>query len=141
MKKNLAAKFIGIFAVIFSAFISSSLLYADAGGTDADSQTAQSTSGQDSQSPSALGQFPQAEVTPVVPSQEAANAHTSLNFPKVKTSQDEEQAKRFAWWPTDAKPGPFKDPDRSGYWWWPEVPGQRSEERRVGKEWRSRWSP
>ena len=116
MKKNLAAKFIGIFAVVFSAFVSSSLLYADVDATDADSQTSQGSS--------ALGQFPPTEVAPVVPSQEAVNANTSLNFPKIKTSQDEELAKRFAWWPTDAKPAPFKDPNRSGYWWWPEVPGQ-----------------
>jgi len=31
---------------------------------------------------------------------------------------------RFKWWPTDAQPGPVKDPDRSGYWWWPSEPGQ-----------------
>ncbi len=113
MKKNLSAKFIGIFVVVFSAFVSSSLLYADVGATDADSQGS-----------AALGQYPQPEVTPVVPSREAVNGNTSINFPKVKTSQDEELAKRFAWWPTDAKPAPFKDPNRSGYWWWPEVPGQ-----------------
>jgi outer membrane protein OmpA-like peptidoglycan-associated protein len=33
-------------------------------------------------------------------------------------------ARKFSWWPTDAKPGPYKDPNRSGYWWWPEVPGE-----------------
>ncbi|GEM_PF-347246 len=47
-----------------------------------------------------------------------------IDFPKVRTAEDEELAKRFAWWPTDAKPAPVKDPDRSGYWWWPEVPGE-----------------
>lgn len=118
MKKNLAAKFIGILTVTFSAFVSNSLLYADAGSADAD------TSRQSSQSSGALGQFPQPEVAPVAPSQETVSANTGLDFPKVKTSQDEELAKRFAWWPTDAKPAPVKDPDRSGYWWWPEVPGQ-----------------
>ncbi len=47
-----------------------------------------------------------------------------IDFPKVKTRADEEQANQFSWWPTDAKPGPVKDPDRSGYWWWPEIPGE-----------------
>lgn len=32
--------------------------------------------------------------------------------------------KRFEWWPTDARPGPVKDPDRGGYWWWPTTPGE-----------------
>lgn len=36
-----------------------------------------------------------------------------------------ELQKRFEWWPTDAKPGPAKDPDRGGYWWWPTEPGQK----------------
>lgn len=126
MKKNLAAKFIGVLAVVFSAFVSSSFLYADAGNTDAaatgpNDPTTQSTSGQGS---AALGQFPQTEVAPIVPSREAVNGNTSIDFPKVKTSQDEELAKKFTWWPTDAKPAPVKDPNRSGYWWWPEVPGQ-----------------
>ena len=31
--------------------------------------------------------------------------------------------KQFSWWPTDAKPGPVKDENRSGYWWWPSKPG------------------
>jgi outer membrane protein OmpA-like peptidoglycan-associated protein len=35
-----------------------------------------------------------------------------------------ELQKRFEWWPTDAKPGPVKDPERSGYWWWPSEPGK-----------------
>lgn len=48
----------------------------------------------------------------------------SVDFPKVQTKEDEKLAKKFEWWPTDAQPGPVKDPDRSGYWWWPEVPGQ-----------------
>lgn len=33
-------------------------------------------------------------------------------------------AQRFRWWPTDAKPAPYEDPEKGGYWWWPEVPGQ-----------------
>lgn len=32
--------------------------------------------------------------------------------------------KRFEWWPTDAKPGPVKDLERGGYWWWPTTPGK-----------------
>lgn len=31
---------------------------------------------------------------------------------------------RFEWWPTDAKPGPVKDSERGGYWWWPAEPGK-----------------
>lgn len=31
---------------------------------------------------------------------------------------------RFEWWPTDAKPGPVKDTERGGYWWWPTEPGE-----------------
>jgi outer membrane protein OmpA-like peptidoglycan-associated protein len=47
-----------------------------------------------------------------------------MDFPKVKSADDEEMADRFSWWPTDAKPAPVKDPVRSGYWWWPDTPGQ-----------------
>ncbi|MGE4357783.1 MAG: OmpA family protein [Candidatus Omnitrophota bacterium] len=36
----------------------------------------------------------------------------------------EELQKQFTWWPTDAKPGPVKDPQRGGYWWWPVIPGE-----------------
>ena len=96
---------------------------------------------EDSGSSSVLGQYPQAEMAPVMPpptmpfnappippSQASASQPTSAgdtsNFPKVQTSQDEEMARKFAWWPTDAKPGPYKDPARSGYWWWPEIPGE-----------------
>lgn len=32
--------------------------------------------------------------------------------------------KKFAWWPTDAKPQPIKDERRGGYWWWPAEPGK-----------------
>ncbi|MBM3254347.1 MAG: LysM peptidoglycan-binding domain-containing protein [Candidatus Omnitrophica bacterium] len=41
-----------------------------------------------------------------------------------KEKEKEELQKRFGWWPTDAKPGPVKDEERGGYWWWPEIPGQ-----------------
>ncbi len=51
-------------------------------------------------------------------------ARPDIDFPKVQTSDDEALAKRFSWWPTDAKPAPVKDGDRSGYWWWPDIPGE-----------------
>lgn len=35
-----------------------------------------------------------------------------------------ELQERFKWWPTDAQPGPVKDEERGGYWWWPREPGQ-----------------
>ncbi len=40
-----------------------------------------------------------------------------------KKTEMEALQKKFEWWPTDAKPGPVKDP-RGGYWWWPSEPGQ-----------------
>ncbi len=41
------------------------------------------------------------------------------------TEEDKEEfARKFEWWPTDAKPAPVQDLDRGGYWWWPEVPGK-----------------
>jgi outer membrane protein OmpA-like peptidoglycan-associated protein len=40
-----------------------------------------------------------------------------------KKAELEALQKKFEWWPTDAKPGPVKDP-RGGYWWWPTQPGQ-----------------
>jgi len=36
----------------------------------------------------------------------------------------DELQKKFSWWPTDAKPGPVKDEERGGYWWWPNQPGK-----------------
>ena len=36
----------------------------------------------------------------------------------------DELQKKFSWWPTDAKPGPVKDTERGGYWWWPNQPGK-----------------
>ncbi len=44
----------------------------------------------------------------------------------------EEHQEKFVWWPTDAKPAPVKDPDRGGYWWWPDKPGE------VGPLWGNR---
>jgi outer membrane protein OmpA-like peptidoglycan-associated protein len=40
-----------------------------------------------------------------------------------KKTELEALQKKFEWWPTDAKPGPVKDP-RGGFWWWPNLPGQ-----------------
>lgn len=42
---------------------------------------------------------------------------------KKKQEIDSTQ-KEFQWWPTDAKPSPQKDENRSGYWWWPKAPGE-----------------
>jgi outer membrane protein OmpA-like peptidoglycan-associated protein len=41
-----------------------------------------------------------------------------------KQAQLDELQKKFAWWPTDAKPAPVKDEQRGGYWWWPAKPGE-----------------
>lgn len=35
----------------------------------------------------------------------------------------QEFQEEFRWWPTDATPGPVKDEDSGGYWWWPNTPG------------------
>ncbi|MFC1576293.1 OmpA family protein [Candidatus Omnitrophota bacterium] len=44
---------------------------------------------------------------------------------KAKQKKEiEELQERFDWWPTDAQPGPVKDEERGGYWWWPTRPGQ-----------------
>lgn len=46
----------------------------------------------------------------------------------LRNSKREEELERlqqrFKWWPTDAQPGPVKDSERSGYWWWPTQPGK-----------------
>ncbi|MFH1046037.1 MAG: OmpA family protein [Candidatus Omnitrophota bacterium] len=50
----------------------------------------------------------------------------------IMSSQEREERRKqeiestqaeFKWWPTDASPGPVKDDQRSGYWWWPTSPG------------------
>jgi outer membrane protein OmpA-like peptidoglycan-associated protein len=41
-----------------------------------------------------------------------------------REQQLKELQQHFEWWPTDAKPGPVKDIDRGGYWWWPLEPGE-----------------
>ncbi len=93
--------------------------------------TAEAVSKQAPADTQALGQFPQPETQPLAPAtpipgmgQEATASQQNINFPKVQTSHDEEMARRFSWWPSDARPAPYKDPERSGFWWWPQVPGQ-----------------
>ena len=53
-------------------------------------------------------------------------AGNSWALDKLERRQQEldQTQKEFSWWPTDAKPAPVKDREQSGYWWWPEVPGQ-----------------
>jgi len=45
------------------------------------------------------------------------------NRDEKRKQEFETLQKRFDWWPTDAQPGPVKDPERGGYWWWPKEPG------------------
>ncbi len=52
--------------------------------------------------------------------------------PDKKEQELEELQKEFAWWPTDAMPGPVKDDVRGGYWWWPTKPGK------IGPLWGNR---
>lgn len=126
MNKHILRQGLSVFLVLgLTNFVSDRVLYADAGVSEDSERAADTSAAADSD---ALGQFPQAEIMPVAQTQTQAalpsgNPH-GLDFPKVKTPQDAELAKQFSWWPTDAKPAPVKDPDRSGYWWWPEVPGE-----------------
>jgi outer membrane protein OmpA-like peptidoglycan-associated protein len=53
----------------------------------------------------------------------ATSSFASDRQERRKKELDELQ-KEFSWWPTDAKPGPVKDPERGGYWWWPNQPGK-----------------
>jgi outer membrane protein OmpA-like peptidoglycan-associated protein len=47
----------------------------------------------------------------------------AANREERKNKEGQQLQERFQWWPTDAKPGPVKDPERGGYWWWPNTPG------------------
>jgi outer membrane protein OmpA-like peptidoglycan-associated protein len=47
-----------------------------------------------------------------------------LSKEERKEQELKELQKHFEWWPTDAKPGPVKDMDKGGYWWWPLEPGE-----------------
>lgn len=46
-----------------------------------------------------------------------------LNKEEKKKQELDNLQKKFEWWPTDARPGPVKDEDQGGYWWWPQEPG------------------
>ena len=41
-----------------------------------------------------------------------------------RQKQLEKLQKKFEWWPTDMRPGPVRDSERKGYWWWPKEPGE-----------------
>ena len=79
----------------------------------ADSGAVSSPSGDETADSNSLKQFPATETAP-----------TAVHFPKVQTPEDEVMAHKFSWWPSDARPGPVKDEVKSGYWWWPDQPGQ-----------------
>ncbi|MBI2094781.1 MAG: OmpA family protein [Candidatus Omnitrophica bacterium] len=139
-KKN--AWFIGMAALCLA--YSPAVLADDGGWDDPGDVVAAEAPSADAQGFKPLSQFPQAEVAPISPApfldngvrgtgtaQQGSPALLSenrspvtLDFPKVKTRQDEILAKKFSWWPTDARPSPVKDGVRSGYWWWPEIPGE-----------------
>jgi outer membrane protein OmpA-like peptidoglycan-associated protein len=111
------------------ADVDPSVVQAQAEDTAADTSSALGQFGSET-APSQLAPYPGAlppYTPPAAPSQNFASQPASASgqdFPKVMTPQDELMAKKFAWWPTDSKPAPYKDPERSGYWWWPEIPGE-----------------
>jgi outer membrane protein OmpA-like peptidoglycan-associated protein len=124
------------FASFASADVDPSAVF-ERSSEDPGTSTDPGASTDDTGASNALGQFPRTEMALVTPpraglvppagmlaSEGAQTAPNDTDFPKIQTAQDEEMARKFAWWPTDAKPGPYKDPDRSGYWWWPEIPGE-----------------
>lgn len=57
------------------------------------------------------------------------HGYYSLSYAESKEEKRDrelqELQKDFEWWPTDAAPGPVKDQERGGYWWWPNVPGEQ----------------
>ncbi len=48
----------------------------------------------------------------------------SLSKEERRKKELEDLQERFRWWPTDATPGPQKDSQMGGYWWWPKTPGE-----------------
>ena len=52
-------------------------------------------------------------------------SHAANGKEERRKQENEEFQKRFEWWPTDAQPGPVKDSESGGYWWWPAEPGQK----------------
>jgi len=67
--------------------------------------------------------FPAKILTLVILITLATSSFASDREERRKKELDELQ-KKFSWWPTDAKPGPVKDEERGGYWWWPNQPGK-----------------
>lgn len=53
-------------------------------------------------------------------------SHADNGKEEKRKQENEEFQKRFEWWPTDAQPGPVKDSEKGGYWWWPAQPGQKT---------------
>ncbi|MFH1397176.1 MAG: OmpA family protein [Candidatus Omnitrophota bacterium] len=52
-----------------------------------------------------------------------AYAEDKLSKEEKNKQELQDLQKEFEWWPTDARPGPVKDDERAGYWWWPQEPG------------------
>ncbi len=98
--------------------------FADVDPTNASEDTDKSALGQYRSETAAAPLMPYPGALPPKTSASQSAAAQKADFPKVQNSQDELMAKKFSWWPTDSKPAPFKDPERSGYWWWPEIPGE-----------------
>jgi len=65
-----------------------------------------------------------AEVRPKKAASEVHPNWAEDPLPKRTDLESKQLQKEFTWWPTDSRPGPFKDPNRNGYWWWPEIPGK-----------------
>jgi len=111
-------------AAMFS-LVCSTALHADAGISESDYEGAPAVeSSVERTAPSPTESMTMPEPSSREVSRPLAAGAGNSAYPKVQTPDDELMAKKFEWWPTDAKPGPVKDPDRSGYWWWPEVPGE-----------------
>ena len=109
-----------------ASFFALTLFFAPLVSADTDPYYASEDPATTESSSSSLNQFPKTEVASVPGNGPVSSRENpaGIDFPKVKTAQDEELAKRFSWWPTDAKPAPVKDESRSGYWWWPDQPGE-----------------
>src|SRR3990167_4337311 len=136
MKKllNQAKPILGI--SILTALAACSPAYADAGLPDEKTtveEEAQSKPAMSRQDPSSTRQpFGGMETAPLAAAPAAQNYMakspqpnpSGLDFPKVQSDSDAQLAHKFVWWPTDSKPAPVKDQQRSGYWWWPDQPGQ-----------------
>ncbi|OGW82943.1 MAG: hypothetical protein A3C47_06565 [Omnitrophica bacterium RIFCSPHIGHO2_02_FULL_51_18] len=137
MKKllNQAKPILGI--SILTALAACSPAYADAGLPDEKTtveEDAQSKPAMSRQDPSSTRQqFGGMETAPLAAAPAAQNYMakspqpnpSGLDFPKVQSDSDAQLAHKFVWWPTDSKPAPVKDQQRSGYWWWPDQPGQQ----------------